>query len=62
MIKLIYEPIEEQREYTVDRVEMTKECEGHISEYVTAFGTFLRACGFMEGTIEKVLPTLDDDV
>ncbi len=59
MIKLIYEPNELEKEFTVDRVEITSQENGEIKDYVKAFTVFLRACGFMEGTIEKVLPTSD---
>jgi len=60
MIKLIYEPDETLKEFSVDRVVITKEDDEHISDYVIALDTFLRACGFVDGTIDKVLPTRDD--
>lgn len=60
MIKLIYEPSEELREFTVDRAEITKEEYGSITEYVNAFGLFLKVCGFMDGTIKEALPTFEN--
>ncbi len=59
MIKLIYEPDEEVREFTVDKVEITASEDGHIQDYLKAFSVYLRACGFVDGTIEKALPTLE---
>ena len=57
MIRLIYEPSEEMKEFTVDKVEIKATEVGHINEYTRAFAIFLRACGFAEGTIAKTLPT-----
>lgn len=59
MIKLTYEPEEELREFAGDKIEITATEDGHIDSYLRAFAVFLRASGFVDGTIAKVLPTLD---
>lgn len=58
MIKLVHTPNEEEKEFSVDKVVVVKEDDGHISSYLYAFETFLRACGFMEATITEALPTI----
>lgn len=59
MIKLIYEPEDDVKDFTVDRIEMTSTEDGGIQSYLKAFDAFLRACGFMQGTIEEALPTYE---
>lgn len=56
MITLTYEPSEEMKEFTVERIEIKAQEEGSIEDYIMAFDTFLRAVGFVDGTIEKALP------
>lgn len=58
MITLVYEPIEEQREFAPDKIIIKKESEGQIDDYLIAFRSFLSAAGFTAGTIERALPTL----
>lgn len=59
MIKLSFEPREEEVEFTASKIDITAKEDGHIQSYLKAFSIFLRAVGFMEGTIEEALPTLD---
>lgn len=60
MIKLNYEPNASVKEDSnIRSVTMEFNEDGHISDYVEAFGNFLKAVGFFDKTIEEALPSYE---
>lgn len=59
MIKLIYEPNEDMKDYCVDKIEIESSEEGHVGRYIIAFRAFLSAVGFAQETIDKYIEEPD---